>query len=123
MAHYAGKAGEVFVGAEVTGIKSWTLDYTVGVVDTTDFADSGVRSIVPSISQWSGSFEGYKDAIAIVLGTATAVNLVLKETATTAERWSGSVYITGVHANVSFDGTVNYAYDFEGTGALTVPTA
>ena len=122
MAHYAGKAGEVLIGAEITGVKSWTLDYTVGVVDTTDFADSGVRSIVPSISQWSGSFEGYKDGTSITLGTATACDLVLYETQTDTQKWSGSAYITGVHPSVSYDGTVNYAYDFEGTGALTAPT-
>ena len=123
MTHYAGKAGEVFVGAEVTGIKSWTLDYTVSVVDTTDFADAGVRSIVPSVSQWSGSFEGYKDGTAIALGTTNLVALQLQETQTTAEKWTGNAFITGVHPSVSYDGTVNYAYDFEGTGALVAPTA
>ena len=127
MTHYAGNAGNVAIGADAgtnqTGIKSWTLDYTVSTVDTTDFANAGVRNILPSVSQWSGTFEGYKDGIAIVLGTSTtAVNLVLKETATTSQRWSGSAYITGVHASVAYDGTVSYSYDFEGTDALTVPT-
>ncbi len=129
MAHYAGNAGSVAIGADAgtaqSGIKSWTLDYTLSVVDTTDFADAGTRSILPSVSQWSGSFEGYKDVFATtpVLGVSTtAVNLVLKETATTTQRYSGSAFITGVHANVSYDGVVSYSFDFEGTGALTVPT-
>lgn len=123
MTHYAGKAGEVNIGTEMTGIKSWTLDYTVGIVDTTDFSDSGVRSIVPSVSQWSGSFEGYKDGTAATLGTSSSVSLQLQETQTTTEKWTGTAYITGVHPSVSYDGTVNYAYDFEGTGALVAPTA
>jgi hypothetical protein len=122
MAHYAGKAGGVDTGSGVTGIKSWTLDYTVSMVDTTDFADAGVRTILPAVSQWSGSFEGYKDGTAQGLAGA-AVTLTLKETQTGTQVWSGSAYITGVHASVAFDGTVNYAYDFEGTAALTVPTA
>ncbi len=122
MAHYSGKAGSVSDGATIDGVKSWTLDYTVGVVDTTDFSASGVRSILPSISQWSGSFEGYKGGTARTLGVTSAVTLTLKETQTTGEEWSGSAYITGVHPTVSFDGTVNYAYDFEGTAALTVAT-
>lgn len=122
MAHYAGKAGGVDTGSGVTGIKSWTLDYTVSMVDTTDFADAGVRTILPAVSQWSGSFEGYKDGTAQGLAGA-AVTLTLKETQAGTQVWSGSAYITGVHASVAYDGTVNYSYDFEGTATLTVPTA
>jgi hypothetical protein len=80
-----------------------------------------VRSILPSVSQWSGSFEGYKDGTAQVLGVTSSVTLTLKETQTSDEDWEGSAFITGIHPSVSFDGTVNYAYDFEGTGALTPP--
>lgn len=123
MAHYAGKAGEVDTGASVTGIKSWTLDYTVAIVDTTDFYDAGVRTILPSVSQWSGSFEGLKDGTAQTLGTSSSVSLSLKETQTATQKWTGTAYITGVHASTAYDGTVNYSYDFEGTGTLTVPTA
>ena len=123
MAHYSGKAGDVDTGASVTGIKSWTLDYTVAVLDTTDFADAGVRTILPGVSQWSGSFEGYKDGTAQVLGVSASVSLSLKETATATQKWTGTAYITGVHATVAFDGTVNYAYDFEGTSTLVPPTA
>ncbi len=122
MTHYAGKGGSVSDGTEITGVKSWTLDYTVGVVDTTDFSASGTRSVLPSVSQWSGSFEGYKDQTARTLGVTTAVQLTLSETQTGGELWTGSAFITGVHPSVSYDGTVNYAYDFEGTAALTVPT-
>ena len=122
MAHYSGRGGSVSDGTVITGIKSWTIDYTVGVVDTTDFTASGVRSILPSVSQWSGSFEGYKDGTARVLGVTTAVTLTLKETQTAGEVWSGSAFITGIHPSVAYDGTVNYAYDFEGTSTLTVPT-
>ena len=124
MAHYAGRAGQVDAASNVTGVKSWTLDYTLSVVDTTDFADAGVRTILPAVSQWSGSFEGYKDAIPLTLGTSsTPIALALKETQTSTEKWTGNAFITGVHANVSYDGTVNYSYDFEGTAGLTIPTA
>lgn len=122
MTHYAGKAGEVDTGSSVTGIKSWTLDYVIAIADTTDFADAGVRTILSTVSQWSGSFEGYKDGTAQVIGTAS-VSLTLKETQTATQKWTGTAYITGIHPSVASDGTVNYAYDFEGTGALTVPTA
>jgi len=120
MAHYSGKAGEVDNGASVTGIKSWTLDYTVDMLETTDFADAGVKTFLPGPSGWSGSFEGLKDGVPIAIGTL--VTLTLKETQTATQKWTGSAYISGVHPKTSADGLVEYSYDFQGTGALTVPT-
>lgn len=112
---------DVEVVAEVTGIKSWTVDYTIGVVDTTDFADSGVRSILPTVSQWSGSFEGYKDGVPLSIGTE--YYLVLGESNTDYQGWVGKAVITSANPVNNFDGTVNYSYSFEGTAGLEVPSA
>jgi hypothetical protein len=106
---------------EITGMKSWTLDYTVGVVDTTDFASAGVRDLLPAVSQWSGSFEGYKDGVPLSIGTE--YYLTLGESNTDYQGWLGKAVITGAHPNVAFDGSVTYSYDFEGTAALEVPSA
>jgi len=121
MAHYSGMAGEVSAAGVVSGIKSWTLDYTVEMLDTTDFGDSGKRTFIAGLSGWSGSFEGYKDAAPLPIGISVA--LTLKETATAGQVWSGSAFITAVHSTVAVDGIVTYSYDFQGTGELTVPTA
>jgi hypothetical protein len=107
--------------AEQDGIKSWTLDYTTSTVDTTDFADSGVRSLLPGVSQWGGSFEGYKEAIPISIGSE--VYLMLGESNTAYQGWCGKAIITGAHPVTSFDGIVTYSYDFDGTGDLSVPSA
>jgi RNA polymerase subunit RPABC4/transcription elongation factor Spt4 len=45
------------------------------------------------------------------------------ETATYTEAWTGMIIITGVSPSVAFDGTVDYSYTYQGTNALTVPTA
>ena len=121
MAHYSGKAGEVDNGAGVTGIKSWSLDYTIDPLDSTDFADVGVRTFLMGCSQWSGTFEGYKDGAPLALAGAS-ITLTLKETQTGTQVWTGTAFITGIHPITSFDGIVSYSYDFQGTGALTVPT-
>jgi len=107
--------------AEADGIKSWTLDYTTSTLDTTDFADSGVRSLLPGISQWSGSFEGYKDGVPLSIGSE--VYLLFGESNTAYQGWMGKAVITGAHPNVSYDGLVTYSYDFDGTGALEAPSA
>ena len=122
MAHISGKAGQVDAAAEVTGVKSWTLDYTADTLESTDFADAGVKTYVVGGSGWSGSFEGLKDGAPLALAGAS-VAIALKETQTATQKWTGSAFITGIHASTSADGIVTYAYDFQGTGALTVATA
>ena len=115
----SGKAGYVSTATAVSGIKSWTLDYTVDPLDVTDFASGGGKEYIMGVYGWNGSFEGYKDGVPQTLATTTAVTLKLYEDATYF--WTGSAYITGVHASTAFDGIVSYSYDYQGTGALTVP--
>ena len=122
MAHLAGKAGQVDAASEVTGVKSWTLDYTADTLETTDFADAGVKSYIIGGSGWSGSFEGLKDGAPLALAGAS-VAIALKESQTATQKWTGSAFIMGIHASTSADGIVTYSYDFQGTGALTIATA
>ncbi len=122
MAHRAGAAGSVQAPGVIAGIKSWNLEYTVVALNTTDFADAGVSSFIPGITEWSGSFEGFKDGVPIA-GLHTEVALILDETQTASEEWLGQAIITAVRANVDHDGIVSYSYDFQGTGVLTVPLA
>ena len=118
MAHLAGKSGYVDTGSAVSGIKSWTLDYVTDTLETTDFADAGVKTYIVGGSGWSGSFEGYKDG-AIVVVQGSAVTLKLYESATCY--WysiASGALITGTHESVAQDGVVSVSYDFQGTGAL-----
>jgi hypothetical protein len=131
MAHLAGKAGAVYSTTTggtatqtviVTGMKSWSVDYTIDALETTDFADVGVKSYIAGLSGWSGSFEGYKDgAPGLVVGTSYVLHL--NESATTTQRYTGTALITGLHGAASNDGIVTVGFDFQGTGTLTVPTA
>ena len=122
MAHISGKAGQVDAASQVTGIKSWTLDYTADPLETTDFADAGVKSYVIGGTGWSGSFEGYKDGAPLAIAGAS-VTLKLYESQTANQFWQGSAFIVGIHSSAAIDGVVTYSYDFQGTGALTVAAA
>lgn len=113
--------------ALVDGIKSWTIDYTLDTLDTTDFGDgaatNAARTFIAGLSGWSGSFEGYKDSAPDALSFGSAVTLILTESKTAGQSWIGDAYITGVHPSVSVDGLVIYTYDFQGTGELTEAVA
>ena len=121
MANLAGRTGMVYIGADIAGIRNWTLDYTVDMLNTTDFADgaatNAARTFIPGLSGWSGTFEGLKDGAPQGLGFSSPVTLMLEEDGTYF--WQGSAYITGVHPNVAVDGVVTYTYDYQGTGELT----
>ncbi len=120
MAHISGKAGQVDAASEVTGVKSWTLDYTADTLETTDFADVGVKSYIVGGSGWSGSFSGYKDGAPLSIGQQYGIELA--ESATVTQMYLGNIVITAVHPAVASDGVDSYSYDFQGTGVLSVAT-
>ena len=117
----AGKAGQVDAAAEVVGVKSWTIDYEVDALETTAFDSVGVRAYIPGCSGWKGAFEGYKTGAPLTIGSELA--LALKESQTATQKFTGQAIITGLHAVGSHVGLITYAYDFQGTAALTIPTA
>ena len=124
MARLKGSGGNVKYGAgpaTVAGIRSWSLDYVMNVEDTTAFDSSGHKAFTPTIDEWAGTFEGFKDGAPITIGTEVA--LELEEAATANQEWTGQAVITGIHPNVTVDGVVNYTYDFQGTAALTPASA
>lgn len=105
---------------EIDGINSWTLEYTTATLNTTDFGVSGVSSFLPGISEWHGSFEGYKDGVP--LGIGSEVYLVLGETSVGSQCWIGKAIIMDVRPSTDHDGIVSYSYDYQGTGALEQPS-
>ncbi len=105
---------------EIDGIKSWTLEYTSAVLNTTDFANAGVSAFIPGLTEWSGSFDGYKDGVP--LGIGSEVYLVLGETSVGSQCWLGKAIIMAARPNTDHDGIVSYSYDFQGTAALEAPS-
>ena len=116
---------DIRAAKNVAGVKSWTLDYSADMIDTTDFVDgaatNAARTYIPGLSTWSGSFEAIKEGAPLSL--FSQVGIELTESATATQMWLGNIILTAVHPSVSFDGLVTYTYDFEGTGQLTMASA
>ena len=122
MAKLAGKAGDVTVaGASVGGIDGWEVTYTTNTEETTDFAAVGIETHIPTTSGWKGTFSGKKDGAPLTIGTEIA--LVLKESQTGTQKWTGQAIVTELGASTGAKGIAMYKYNFQGTGALTIPTA
>ena len=105
----------------IAGINTWSLDYASDALETTDFADTGVKSYIVGGSGWSGTFAGYKEGAPLSIGEQYGIEVA--ESATTTQMWLGNIFITGVHPSVGHDGVVSYSYDFQGTGELSVASA
>ncbi len=129
MAKFSGDKGYVGASTAIAGINQWSMDYTVDMIETTDFSVSGVATYIPGVNRWSGTFSGFKDGAPKGLGTVNSVDLWLIESASAAiasseaKAWKGTAFISGIHPTTNFDGIVSYAYDFQGNGSLTVPTS
>lgn len=117
-----GKAGHIEIPGQTTiaGIKSWTIDLTADVVETTAFEDAGVRAYLGTVTGWSGSFEGYKSGVPIVI-SGDVQSTRMFEDATTF--WTGDLIVTGLSETASHDGVAAISYTFQGTGVLVEPEA
>ncbi len=102
----------------VDGMNSWALDYKCNTEDVTDFANAGVEAHIPTISGWSGGFEGFKDGVP--LGFGSEVYLTLAESATSGQCWIGNAVITGINPNTPTKGVVTYKYTYIGTSDLQI---
>jgi predicted secreted protein len=122
MARLVGYGGCVKVATNtIAGIRAWSLDQHVEAIETTGFDSSGKKVFTPGISEWSGSFEGFKDGAPLTIGSEVA--LELQESATATQKHTGQAIITDFHPSNSVDGVVLYSYDFQGTSTLTIATA
>ena len=122
MARYSGHNGAANVAtADVNGISHWTLDLEYAVHQARGFEDAGVPNKKPGAYDWKGTFTGFKNAAPLTIGTEIA--LILEETQTATQKFNGQAIINGLSVDVDTEGAITYSYTFEGTGALTIPTA
>ncbi|MCK5617731.1 hypothetical protein KAR91_88520 [Candidatus Pacearchaeota archaeon] len=118
MAKIHGKGGDVDTGSSVTGMNAWTLSRDAAADETTDFSSGGLKEFIAGLTEWSGTFSGFKDGAPIAPGTT--VTLSLEEVADSGtELYTGSAIITNHSPAVEVAGVITYAYTFQGTGALT----
>lgn len=123
MARIAGYGGDCYIAAaQVAGIREWSIDDVNNVGETSGFDGGQDKTFLPTMNEWSGSFNGYKDGAPLAKGAVVAASFrEVDGTATTY--WTGNIIITGRSAGATVDGIITYNYTFQGTGALTAPTA
>lgn len=129
MATHTGSEGTVKVGANtVAEIRSFSISTTADTAEDSSMGDSW-RTFKTTLKGWSGSLDCFWDETdttgqgAMVEGAEVTLN-VYPEGATTGDKYyTGSVIITGLTINSSFDGLVEASFTFQGNGALSFSTA
>lgn len=123
MARVAGYGGECYVASsQVAGVREWSIEDGVATIDSSGFDGGQNKTFIAGQSEWSGSFGGFKDGAPLAKGAVVAMSLrEIDGTATTY--WTGSALIMERSGASAVDGIVTYNYTFQGTGALTPPSA
>jgi hypothetical protein len=121
MGRLVGYGGQVDCPGAIAGVRAWSIDYVANVEDTSGYDTDQPKTFLPTQTEWSGTFEGFKDGAPLAIGTVLAAEF--KESATATQKWTGNIYITAIRPSSSVSGMTMYSYDFQGTSTLTVPTA
>lgn len=122
MAHIHGKGGDIDVSGSVTGARNWTITYTGDTVETTDYADAGVKTFIAGLTGWTVTYEVVKDG-APPQAMNASVSFSFEEIANDGSAvWTGTAIVDSIGAATPVDGVVVYTYGATGTGALTAAT-
>ena len=95
MPEIGGYTGNVtFVGGYVTNVKSWTINYEVAALDTTDFAGAGEANAVRGVRKWEGTYTCSLDATVVLLPPGVVGAAVF--TASAGRTFGGNIMLTSV---------------------------
>ncbi len=120
MARVAGYGGELLAPGIIAGIREWAIDDVANAIDSSGFDGGQPKTFVVAQTEWSGTFNGFKDGAPLAIGTELAAEF--QESGVATQKWTGTIIITNIGGASAVDGLVLYAYTFQGTGALVVPT-
>ena len=122
MAELAGHGGTMQYDASssasasttLAGINNWTVNYTGDALETTDFADVGVKTYIAGPTGWTGTAAGYYDS------TVAHSSMSLRFEMKSAKSMTGIGIVTGVSFTTGIDGAVTTNFEFQGTAGLTI---
>jgi len=120
MARVSGWGGDLLAPGIIAGVREWSIDYNADALDSSGFDGGQPKTFKTGQTEWSGSFNGFKDGVPLAIGAELAGEF--QESAVGTQVWTGQIIITNIGAGAAVDGLVTYNYTFQGTGVLTVPT-
>jgi len=120
VARVAGYGGDLLAPGIIAGVREWSIDYAAAALDSSGYDGGQPKAFITGQTEWSGSFNGFKDGAPLAIGTELAGQF--HESGVATQKWTGTILITNIRPASAVDGIVLYGYDFQGTGVLVVPT-
>lgn len=134
MATFTGENGQVKITSDdsaglvtVAEVRSWTVEHTKDVIEDTVMGDAA-RTFKHGLHQFTGSMEVIYDSTHSTSTDAfdpskdNAITVEFYPDASSGQKFSGSVLVTSVSRNATFDDLVTATVNFQGSGALTIGT-
>jgi hypothetical protein len=130
MARYTGQRGMVYLSSTaagtataVVGLTSWSIDYTVDMVDVSAFGDTN-KQYAPSLIDATGSFEGVWDDTESKLfsgsTSSTGVNIYLyPATNAPTKYWVIPAWLTGVTMEAGLTDAVSVSSGWSARGNIS----
>jgi len=122
MSEVAGKSGSITCTGLTAGVKAWTLDLVGDALETTDYADEGIRTFIVGCKGWTGSCEANWDTANTIREGDSITDLIFSVVGST-EKYTGNAIVTNAGISSSFDGVVTMSISFQGTGACVLTSA
>ena len=119
-------------GIEVCGFYNWTLNYSLDMLETTDFCNSsGGRSYISGMTNWTATADKHfltaNNEVDDWVGESCEIRLFTKYVSSPSsgdpsQFWDGNTIVTGLDHNTPVDALVNQSVTFQGKEALTLRT-
>lgn len=113
-----GQGGSVNVGGALTDIKGFQITVNAGEKDITVLGSGGWADFRHVLKSWGGSFDMISYPGDITGSTLAGSFITSSETGSNI--LSGSVLVTDVSPNVSFDEIVSWKVSFKGRKTMTL---
>lgn len=128
MATHTGSEGTIKIGSDILGeLRSFSLETTGDTIETSNMGTTA-RTYKAGLTSWNGTaslFWDENDAAqtALTVGSTITINVYPEGASTGDKYFTGSAIVTAKSVSASFDGLVESAISFQGSGALTISTA
>lgn len=124
----AGCGGAVKIASnKVAEIANWSLDLGADDIDITSFDSACWKEFLSGLKEWSGSMEGNFDSgdtngqKAILNAWLNGEKLTFTFEVSSGVSFQGEAFVKP-SIEVPVDDKASFSCDFQGTGALTLPT-
>ena len=128
MATHTGSEGTIKIGSDTLGeLRSFSLETTGDTIETSNMGTTA-RTYKAGLTSWNGTASLFWDELdnaqlALTVGSSITINVYPEGASTGDKYFTGTAIVTAKSVSASFDGLVESAISFQGTGALSFSTA